>query len=156
MISFNHTLAKEIPGGWDNLILGMPFEKAKKTLQIKCKSIDKMFSQRGYDCGHWNGNKIDVIHLSDKGLPFFKKLNIISLSFRHRNDFIYFHNILSSKWEISEKPYCWSIDFKVPYKSANFDEVIGCMAWYSNNLIQLDYMPNEERLGIGIEYRNPN
>ena len=78
------------------------------------------------------------------------------MSFRHRNDFIYFHNILSSKWEISEKPYCWSIDFKVPYKSANFDEVIGCMAWYSNNLIQLDYMPNEERLGIGIEYRNPN
>ena len=154
MISFNHSLAKEIPGGWDDLILDMPFEKAKKILQIKCKKIDKMFTQRGYNCGYWNGNNIDVIHLSDKGLPFFKKLNMISLQFRNRNDFIYFHKILSSKWEVSKKPYCWSIELEVPYKIANLNEVIGCLAWYSSNLIMLNYMPKDDH--IMIEYRNPN
>lgn len=173
LFSFNITKAIEIPGGWNDFVLGMSFKRAKEVLEKKCKKINKSHGRTGYNCGDWQGIKVDKIHLNDEGLPLFKKLSMISLKFNERTDFISFHKKLSKKWEVTQEPYCNELKkrakkkgkmlsitdrVKVPFHVANLSNVfVYCMAWYSKNLILLKFRPPGKNFpGITIEYRNPN
>lgn len=171
ILSYNISLASEIPGGWDDFILGMSFKKAKNQLEKNCNKINKSHFRTGYNCGKWQGIKIDTIHLNDEGLPLFKKLSTISLKFNGRTDFISFHNKLSNKWEVTKEPYCIELKkrpkkkdrmffitdrVEVPYHDANLSNIFtSCMAWYSKNLIQLEFRPPSKNFpGISIMYRS--
>lgn len=173
LFSFNTSKAAEIPGAWNDFVLGMSFKKAKDLLEKKCNKINKSHGRTGYNCVDWEGVKVDKIHLSDEGLTFFKKLSWIALTFNERTDFISFHNKLSKKWKVSQEPYCNEFKkrakkndemlsitdrVKVPFHTSNLSNVSGsCMAWYSKNLILLKFRPpGRDFSGITIEYRNPN
>jgi len=106
----NVTYAHEISSGWGGVEIGMSVGEAKNKLSKICNDPPSSGRMIWGGCGNFEGEEIWGIELKERGLPFFKKVSSIELSFKYRNGL--FKKILRelNHSEFTESPYCQAYD----------------------------------------------